>query len=65
MDEIQKEVKKLKEHMAIIEEDIEHFEVISIMSIQVPNLAYYITIYIKYFSESVVLCHNASDWSER
>ena len=25
----------------------------------------YITIYIKYFSESVVLCHNASDWSER
>lgn len=40
MDEIQKEVEKLKEHMAIIEEDIEHFEVISIMSIQVSNLAY-------------------------
>ena len=25
----------------------------------------YITIYMKYFSESVVLCHNASDWLER
>ena len=41
MDEIQK-VEKLKEHVAIIEEDIEHFEVISIMSIQISNLAYII-----------------------
>ena len=28
-----------------------------------PTLLYYY-IHIEYFSESVVLCHNASDWSE-
>ena len=29
------------------------------------NHAHRITIHIKYFSESVVLCHNTSDWLER
>ena len=37
MDEIQKEVEKLKEHMTIIEEDINHYEVILLL-LQYSNL---------------------------